>query len=170
MSVDLQQNRDVAPGASVNGISDLRLPVQSHLSMIIRWISLVPSKMVKILAIREVSAGQRLAVPHGISTDSARPVRDDFRFRSAPCAIGMPGGRMRSRLRTRAARKLEGALCVAVFAGQIMQIHPVVSVRGGYTGVDVPVALDRADGIGRVVLDADRQVVGFFMQWKEAAP
>jgi len=65
---------------------------------------------------------------------------------------------------------LEGALCVAVFAGQMMQVHPVVSVRGGYTGVDVPVALDRADGIGRVVLDADRQVVGFFMQWKEAAP
>lgn len=29
MSVDLQQNRDVAPGASANGISDLRLPVQS---------------------------------------------------------------------------------------------------------------------------------------------
>jgi len=52
----------------------------------------------------------------------------------------------------------------------MMQVHPVVSVRGGYTGVDVPVALDRADGIGRVVLDADRQVVGFFMQWKEAAP
>jgi hypothetical protein len=40
---------------------------------------------------------------------------------------------------------LEGALCVAVFAGQMMQVHPVVSVRGGYTGVDVPVALDRAD-------------------------
>ena len=45
---------------------------------------------------------------------------------------------------------------------------PVVSVRGGYTGVDIPVALERADGFGRVVLDADRQVVGFFVRPAEA--
>ena len=45
---------------------------------------------------------------------------------------------------------------------------PVVSVRDGYTGVDIPVALERADGIGRVVLDADRQVVGFFVRPAEA--
>jgi hypothetical protein len=45
---------------------------------------------------------------------------------------------------------------------------PVVSVRDGYTGVDIPIALERADGTGRVVLDADRQVVGFFVRPAEA--
>ena len=45
---------------------------------------------------------------------------------------------------------------------------PVVSVRDGYTGVDIPVALERADAIGRVVLDPDRQVVGFFVRPAEA--
>ncbi len=47
---------------------------------------------------------------------------------------------------------------------------PIISVRDGYTGVDIPVALERADGIGRVVLDADRQVVGFFVRPAEAMP
>jgi hypothetical protein len=41
---------------------------------------------------------------------------------------------------------------------------PIVSVRDGYTGVDIPVALERADGTGRVVLDADLRVVGFFVR------
>ncbi len=41
---------------------------------------------------------------------------------------------------------------------------PVVSVCDGYTGVEIPIALERADGIGRVVLDADRQVAGFFVR------
>lgn len=41
---------------------------------------------------------------------------------------------------------------------------PAVSVRDGYTIVDIPVALERADGTGRVVLDADRQVAGFFVR------
>jgi hypothetical protein len=40
-----------------------------------RWISDVPSKMVKIVDYGAVSAGQRPAVSSGISTDSARPVR-----------------------------------------------------------------------------------------------
>jgi hypothetical protein len=52
--------------------------------MIMRWISDVPSKMVKILAMGAVYAGQRPVAPRGISTDSARPVRDDFRFRVGP--------------------------------------------------------------------------------------
>ena len=47
---------------------------------------------------------------------------------------------------------------------------PVVSVRDGYTGIDIPIALDRADGIGRVVLDADRQVAGFFVRRAEDLP
>jgi hypothetical protein len=50
-------------------------------------------------------------------------------------------------------------------AGEVQALGaPVVSVRDGYTVVDIPVALDRADGIGRVVLDAERQVAGFFVR------
>ena len=52
--------------------------------MIIRWISDVPSKMVKIFAVGAVSAGQTPVGPPGISTDSARPVRDEFRFWVGP--------------------------------------------------------------------------------------
>jgi hypothetical protein len=54
-------------------------------------------------------------------------------------------------------------------AGEVQALGiPVVSVRDGYTAVDIPVTLDRADGIGRVVLDADRQVAGFFVRPAEA--
>jgi hypothetical protein len=54
-------------------------------------------------------------------------------------------------------------------AGEVQALGtPVVSVRDGYTAVDIPVALDRADGIGRVVLDADHQVAGFFVRPAEA--
>jgi hypothetical protein len=41
---------------------------------------------------------------------------------------------------------------------------PTVSVRDGYTVVDIPVSLEQLDGVGRVVLDADRQVAGFFVR------
>jgi uncharacterized protein DUF3887 len=54
---------------------------------------------------------------------------------------------------------------VRQFGGELQALGtPVISVRDGYTGVDIPVALERADGVGRVVLDADRQVVGFFVR------
>jgi hypothetical protein len=54
-------------------------------------------------------------------------------------------------------------------AGEVQALGtPVVSVRDTYTVVDIPVALDRADGIARVVLDADRQVAGFFVRPAEA--
>ncbi len=50
-------------------------------------------------------------------------------------------------------------------AGEVQALGtPGVSVRDGYTVVDIPVALARADGIGRVVLNADRQVAGFFVR------
>jgi hypothetical protein len=53
-------------------------------------------------------------------------------------------------------------------AGEVQALGtPVVSVRDGYTAVDIPVALDYADGVGRVVLDADRQVAGFFVREAE---
>lgn len=58
---------------------------------------------------------------------------------------------------------------VRQYGGEVQALGaPVVSVRDGYTGVDIPVSLERADGIGRVVLDADRQVVGFFVRPAEA--
>ena len=58
---------------------------------------------------------------------------------------------------------------VRQYGGGVQELGaPVISVRDGYTGVDIPVALDRADGIGRVVLDADRRVVGFFVRPAEA--
>jgi hypothetical protein len=58
---------------------------------------------------------------------------------------------------------------VRQYGGDVQALgEPVISLRDGYTGVDIPVALERADGIGRVVLDADRQVVGFFVRPAEA--
>lgn len=54
---------------------------------------------------------------------------------------------------------------VRQYGGEVQAFGtPVVSLRDGYTGVDIPVALERADGVGRVVLDADRRVVGFFVR------
>ncbi len=54
-------------------------------------------------------------------------------------------------------------------AGEVQALGtPAVSVRDGYTVVDIPVSLERADGVGRVVLDADRQVAGFIVRPAEA--
>lgn len=41
------------------------------------------------------------------------------------------------------------------------------SAAGSVRSVDIPVALEHADGIGRVVLDADREVAGFFVRPRE---
>ncbi len=50
-------------------------------------------------------------------------------------------------------------------AGEMQALGtPAVSVRDAYTVVDIPVALEHADGIGRVVLDADRHVAGMFVR------
>ncbi len=54
-------------------------------------------------------------------------------------------------------------------AGEVQALGvPRVSVRDGYTAVDIPVALERADGIGSVVIDADRQVAGFLVRPTES--
>jgi hypothetical protein len=54
-------------------------------------------------------------------------------------------------------------------AGEVQTIGtPAVSVRDGYTIVDIPVALERTDGFGRIVLNADRQVAGFLIRPREA--
>jgi hypothetical protein len=51
---------------------------------------------VKILATVAVYAGQRPAAPHGISTDSARPVQDEFRFWVGPVRDWRAGRRRAS--------------------------------------------------------------------------
>jgi hypothetical protein len=40
---------------------------------------------------------------------------------------------------------------------------PVVTVRGGYALVDVPLAFEKEDVSGRVASNADAQVAGFFV-------
>ncbi|MGA2012850.1 MAG: hypothetical protein ABSH51_20260 [Solirubrobacteraceae bacterium] len=40
---------------------------------------------------------------------------------------------------------------------------PTIRVRGGYTVVDIPIALAGGDWTGEVSLDADRQVAGLFI-------
>jgi len=59
--------------------------------MSIRWISGVPSKMVKIVDYGAVSVGQRPVDPRGISTDPARVVRGESRFPSGPCTHSTVG-------------------------------------------------------------------------------
>jgi hypothetical protein len=62
----------------------------------IRSTSDVPSKIVKIVDLGAVSAGQRTVAPRGISTDSARPVRDEFRFWVGPVRDWRAGRRRAS--------------------------------------------------------------------------
>ena len=62
-----------------------------HLSMIIRWISLVPSKIVKIVDERSVSAGQRRVWGCGISTDPAPDFGGRRRLPAARICCRAPG-------------------------------------------------------------------------------
>ncbi|MFZ1992754.1 MAG: DUF3887 domain-containing protein [Solirubrobacteraceae bacterium] len=60
---------------------------------------------------------------------------------------------------------------VRAAGGEVQAIGtPAVSVRDSYTIVDIPVALETADGAGRVVLDADLQVAGFFVRRTQDMP
>jgi hypothetical protein len=59
---------------------------------------------------------------------------------------------------------------VRLGAGELQAVGvAVVSVRDGYTVVDIPVSLERSDGTGQVVLNADGQVAGFFVRPSGAA-
>lgn len=40
---------------------------------------------------------------------------------------------------------------------------PTCKVAGGYTVVDVPIALEKGDGVGKVSFDADAQVAGLYL-------
>ena len=116
---------------------------------------------------RRATAEDGIAVPVDGAVDAAVPVLQAFldgRFDEARASFG---------------QRMLHACSVELLAdvrekvrqngGEVHALGtPVVSVRDGYTGVDIPVALERADACGRVVLDPDRQVVGFFVRPAEA--
>lgn len=112
---------------------------------------------------RRPSGDETVAVPVEGAVESAVPVLEAFldgRFDDARATFD---------------ERMRGACSVELMAdvrekvrehgGEVQALGtPLISVHDGYTGVDIPVALERADGIGRVVLNADRQVVGFFVR------
>lgn len=116
---------------------------------------------------RTPTTEDRVAVPVDGAVDAAVPVLQAFldgRFDDARATFG-------TRMLDACSVELLADVREKVrqFGGEVQALGtPVVSVRDGYTGVDIPVALERADGIGRVVLDGDRRVVGFFVRPAEA--
>lgn len=108
-------------------------------------------------------AEEGVAVPVEGAVDAAAPVlqafldgrHDDARATFGPRMLEACSVELLADVRER----------VRQYGGEVQALGtPIVSVRDGYTGVDIPVALERADGIGRVVLDGDRRVVGFFVR------
>ncbi len=118
---------------------------------------------------RSATAEDGGAVPVDGAVDAALPVLQAFldgRFDDARSTFGQ---RMLDACSVELLAEVREQ--VRQYGGEVQALGvPVLSVRDGYTGVDIPVALERADGIGRVVLDADRQVVGFFVRPSEAMP
>lgn len=116
---------------------------------------------------RRPAAEEGVAVPVDGAVEAAVPVLEAFldgRFEDARATFG-------ERMLDACSVELMADVREKVrqYGGEFQALGtPVVSVRDGYTGVDIPVALKRADGVGRVVLDADRQVVGFFVRPAEA--
>ena len=112
---------------------------------------------------RRPTAEDGVAVPVDGAVDAAVPVLQAFldgRFDDARATFGE---RMLDACSVELLADVREK--VGQYGGEVQAIGtPLISVRDGYTGVDIPVALERADGIGRVVLDADRQVVGFFVR------
>ena len=112
---------------------------------------------------RRPTAENGVAVPVDGAVDAAVPVLQAFldgRFDDARATFG-------ERMLDACSVELLADVREKVrqYGGEVQAFGvPVILVRDGYTGVDIPVALERADGIGRVVLDADRQVVGFFVR------
>jgi hypothetical protein len=74
------------PGASGRNVYRTSRPVTAR-PMIMRWISEVPSKIVKIVDYGAVSAGQQPPGGCAISTDSAPAVRREWLFPATPCTI-----------------------------------------------------------------------------------
>jgi hypothetical protein len=116
---------------------------------------------------RTTTAEDGVAVPVDGAVEAAVPVLQAFldgRFNDARATFGK---RMLDACSVELLADVREK--VREYGGEVEALgSPVISVRDGYTGVDIPVALERADGTGRVVLDADRQVVGFFVRPTEA--
>lgn len=112
---------------------------------------------------RDAAPDEDIAVPVRGAIEHAVPVLQAFldgRFEEARAAFG-------ERMLKAVSLELLADVRERVrgHAGEVQSLGtPVVSVRDGYTVVDIPVSLQRADGVGRVVLDADRQVTGFFVR------
>jgi hypothetical protein len=124
-------------------------------------------------AFQRFGGGRRPAVEDGVAVpvdgavEAAVPVLQAFLDRRFEDARASFGERMLDACS--AALMADVREKVREYGGEVQELGtPVVSVRDGYTGVDIPIALERADGVGRVVLDADREVVGFFVRPAEA--
>jgi hypothetical protein len=109
----------------------------------------------------------RVAVPVEGAADAAVPVLQAFldgRFDDARATFGQ---RMLDACSVELLADVREK--VRHYGGEVQALAtPIIAVPDGYTAVDIPVALERANGIGRVVLDADRKVVGFFVAPAEA--
>jgi len=103
--------------------------------MIIRWISEVPSKIVKILALWAVYAGQRPVNPLVSARIQHALFEINSGFGSARARLAC-GAQTRSSRRTRAARKLEDALGGVLSAARALQVHPryICALTYSYTG------------------------------------
>lgn len=113
--------------------------------------------------VRRSNAEDGLAVPVDGAVDAAVTVLQAFLDGHFEEARGTFGERMLDACSVELMADVREK--VRRYGGEVQALGtPAVSVRDGYTGVDIPVALERADGIGRVVLDADRRVVGFFVR------
>jgi hypothetical protein len=116
---------------------------------------------------RGPTAEDAVAVPVEGAVEAAVPVLEAFLDRRFDDARATFGERMLKACSVELLADVREK--VRAEGGEVQALGtPIVSVRDGYTGVDIPVALERGDGIGRVVLDADRQVVGFFVRRAEA--
>jgi hypothetical protein len=112
---------------------------------------------------RRPTAGDGVAVPVDGAVDAAVPVLQAFLDGRFDDVRAMFGERMLDACSVELLADVRER--VRQYDGEVLALGtPVISVRDAYTGVDIPVALERADGIGCVVLDADRQVVGFFVR------
>ncbi len=116
---------------------------------------------------RTAPAEQEIALPVDGAVEAAMPVLEAFLDKRFDDARAPFAQRMLDACSVELLADVREK--VREYGGEVVALgSPVTAVRDGYTGVDIPVALERADGIGRVVLDADRQVVGFFVRPAEA--
>jgi len=134
----------------------------------------------ELLHVTRQAAFQRFGGSPGTAAEEGLAVPVDGAAEAAvPVLEGFLGGRFDDVRATFSERMLDACSVelladvrekVRQYGGEVQALGtPVISVRDGFTGVDIPVALERADGIGRVVLDAERRVVGFFVRPAEVS-